>query len=71
MALKEIGVAAALGALLLAAGCTDSQAVNAGTGALIGAGVGSLVGGGSGKTAALVGGAAVGGIVGAKQPHTN
>lgn len=52
----------------LLAGCTDSQQINAATGALVGAAAGQAIGSGSGRTAATLVGAAVGAQVGANQP---
>jgi uncharacterized protein YcfJ len=71
MRIRISGVAAmTLAGLLAMSGCTDSQGVNAGTGALVGAAVGNQVGKGSGKTAATLAGAAVGAQVGANQTRT-
>lgn len=68
MIIKVAGVAAlVLASIGGLSGCTDSQGVNAGTGALVGAAVGNQFGKGSGKTAATLAGAAVGAQVGANQ----
>ncbi|CUX79339.1 MAG: Glycine zipper 2TM domain [Roseibaca calidilacus] len=42
------------------AGCTNDPQINAVTGGLIGAAAGSKIGSGSGRTAAMLGGAALG-----------
>ncbi len=68
MSAARILVAVAFAASVGAAGCTDSQGVNAATGGLIGAAVGNQFGSGSGRTAATLGGAAVGATIGANQP---
>lgn len=52
----------------LLAGCTDSQEINAASGALVGAAAGQAFGSGTGRTAATLVGAAVGAQVGANQP---
>lgn len=62
-----------LGAMLVASmglltACSDSQAANTATGALVGAAAGQAFGSGSGRTAATLVGAAVGAQVGANQP---
>lgn len=46
------------------AGCTNDPQINAVTGGLLGAAAGSKIGSGSGRTAAMLGGAAVGTAVG-------
>jgi outer membrane lipoprotein SlyB len=67
--MMRIATAAVLAAGIVAlAGCTDSREINALTGGLVGAAAGSQVGGGSGRTAAMLGGAAVGTVVGANAP---
>lgn len=68
MSARTIVIASVIAASLGAAGCTNSQGVNAATGGLVGAAVGSQFGSGSGKTAATLGGAAVGATIGANQP---
>ncbi len=45
-------------------GCTNDPQINAVTGGLVGAAAGSKVGSGSGRTAAMLGGAAIGTAVG-------
>ena len=46
------------------AACTNDPQINEATGALAGAAVGSKVGSGSGRTAAMLGGAAAGTVLG-------
>jgi|APEBP8051073178_1049388.scaffolds.fasta_scaffold00078_85 outer membrane lipoprotein SlyB len=65
---KKMAIVLALGALCTTAACTDSQEINAMTGALGGAAVGSAFGNGTGKTAAMLAGAAIGGVAGANAP---
>jgi hypothetical protein len=59
--------AVAIGLLLLSsvAACTDSQGVNAATGAVVGGAIGNQFGSGQGKTAMTAAGAATGAAVGA------
>lgn len=52
----------------LVAGCTNDPQINAVTGGLVGAAAGSKVGSGSGRTAAMLGGAAIGTAVGGNAP---
>ncbi len=59
-------VAACLLALGIA-GCTDNQGINTATGAVVGGALGNQVGSGQGKTAATIGGAAAGAVIGARQ----
>ena len=68
MTASKLSVIAAFAALLAASGCTDNQNVNTGLGALAGAAVGSQFGNGSGQTAAMLGGAAIGGLAGSRVP---
>ena len=64
----KLALAAAVGAIMLSAGCTDNQNINAATGALGGAAVGSAFGNGTGRTAAMLAGAAAGTVIGANAP---
>ncbi|PZQ97162.1 MAG: hypothetical protein DI533_13250 [Cereibacter sphaeroides] len=68
MLYRKFALVAALGAMVATSACTDSQELNAMTGALGGAALGSAVGNGSGKTAAMLVGAAAGTVVGARAP---
>ncbi len=68
MSAGKIVIVALFAASIGAAGCTNSQGVNAATGGLVGAAVGNQFGSGSGKTAATLGGAAVGATIGANRP---
>ena len=68
MSAPKLILAAAFAALAAASGCTDNQSVNTGMGALAGAAVGSQFGNGSGQTAAMIGGAAIGGLAGSRVP---
>lgn len=62
--MKKTVIAAAFVAGFGVAGCTNDPQINAVTGGLLGAAAGSKVGSGSGRTAAMLGGAAVGTAVG-------
>ncbi|MGY6704253.1 glycine zipper 2TM domain-containing protein [Roseinatronobacter sp.] len=50
------------------AGCTNDPQINAATGGLVGAAAGTQVGSGSGRTAAILGGAAAGTVIGGNTP---
>lgn len=58
-------VAAFLVSAGVMAGCTNDPQINAVAGGLTGAAVGSQIGSGSGRTAAMLGGAAAGTVLGA------
>lgn len=67
--MRKFGLVISMAGLVAMAGCTDSQEINAATGALAGAAVGSQFGAGKGSTAAALLGAAAGAAVGANAPR--
>lgn len=58
-----------VGAIMISA-CTNDRGTNTVVGGLTGAAIGTQIGSGSGNTAAILGGAAVGALVGSEMtPH--